>query len=804
MKEDYSAKDLAGLPGMPGTERSINRKAHVEQWPFREVPAPGGPGGKRREYHISSLPAATKLHLYSLYHTSNNPTPITNTPKESTEGLALPAAITRSSRALADPGSLPEKRKPGKATQYRATANTSTDRTVCLPAQGNPGSALRNITTASLSIAPRPSPPRVPEKARTIALARLDLLRLWQEYRSTHTKATDADREFESAYNAGVLFPALFGILGKVSRQTLYRWKAFVADTMDWAALIPQYYIRDSLALRLTREEEQAFLSLLLHPNRYKIGHSIRLLRYAFSSRGMTLDKSDMTLRRYAEEYKSRHYDRWILMREGQKALRDKVNFYIKRDPSLLEVGEVLVADGHRLNFQVINPYTGKPCRATLVGYLDWKSYDLAGYEIMIEESTQCIAAALRNGILRLGKYPTIAYQDNGKAFRSRFFTDRTNLEDAGFYGLFGRLGIVPVFAQPYNARAKIIERWFKEFSDTFERLMPSFVGSSIEDKPARLKRNEPFHKSMSGGMIPTISQTIQLISAWHDFHRSQPCPHVKGKTIGQVFDEGCGPGVDANDLDDLMMAMKKTRIDRNGIRFLNADYYDDALYGLREEIVIRYSLFDLSAIKVYTLSGEPICIAKRFEAIHPMAAHLGDARDMEDLKQKLSEQHRNEKKTIEGAKKLLAVNPRIEMAWEGAIAATPGLVERFEKADIPLPATERHIPIEAVKPPESVDTPVIEPTGQNEIPDPKICDFQEAAIEKAVANRPFFRENYERYEWHLKYGTHSDEDEAWIAWYKTTKEYKMLYEFFEKQAQATKGPVAKPGQSATGPATNL
>lgn len=56
-----------------------------------------------------------------------------------------------------------------------------------------------------------------------------------------------------------------------------------------------------------------------------------------------------------------------------------------------------MIADGHTLNFQVINPFTGKPQRATLVGFLDWKSTALVGYEIMMSENTQCIASALRN-----------------------------------------------------------------------------------------------------------------------------------------------------------------------------------------------------------------------------------------------------------------------------------------------------------------------------------------------------------------------------------------------------------------------
>lgn len=82
------------------------------------------------------------------------------------------------------------------------------------------------------------------------------------------------------------------------------------------------------------------------------------------------------------------------------KAYHDKVEPYIERDISKIEVGDIIIADGHVLNFQVINPFTGKPTRATLVGFLDWKSTALVGYEIMMTENTQCIASALRNSIL--------------------------------------------------------------------------------------------------------------------------------------------------------------------------------------------------------------------------------------------------------------------------------------------------------------------------------------------------------------------------------------------------------------------
>lgn len=59
MKAWFSAAELAGLPGLPGTERSINRMAERESWPSQ--PRAGRGGG--REYAYSSLPDVTQQHL---------------------------------------------------------------------------------------------------------------------------------------------------------------------------------------------------------------------------------------------------------------------------------------------------------------------------------------------------------------------------------------------------------------------------------------------------------------------------------------------------------------------------------------------------------------------------------------------------------------------------------------------------------------------------------------------------------------------------------------------------------------------
>src|SRR5574344_1826081 len=252
-----------------------------------------------------------------------------------------------------------------------------------------------------------------PEHSKQLALARLDLIHQWQEFRRKSTNKLSADYDFVKLHNTSNNH--LFEILGKISRGSLHRWKSQLNGTDDYEKLLPQYKYScvDEYRTVLTDEEIKFFMGLLLHPNRLSIGKATALTKYKLKQQGQSFIPADMTFRRYAKWYKDNNYDKWILARDGEKALSDKVEPYIKRDASLLEVGDILVADGHKLAFNVINPFTGKPTRATLVGY-----------EIMLEENTQCIASALRNAIINLDMIPKIVYQDNGRAFRAKYFTD--------------------------------------------------------------------------------------------------------------------------------------------------------------------------------------------------------------------------------------------------------------------------------------------------------------------------------------------------------------------------------------------
>lgn len=571
----------------------------------------------------------------------------------------------------------------------------------------------------------------VPEGQKKLALAKYDLIKKWDEFRLNKKNKTVAGKDFLEAYNNGCICNDLSDTVGKVAIGTIYEWhKKLRTYNDDWHCLINNYTFGEKTKKSILSEEEKSeLLKNLLHPNQLNIGKAIKYTKMALTQRGFKSLCCDLTYRRFANNYKNEHYNIWVEAREGNKALHDKVLPYITRDVSKLEVGDVIVGDGHRLSFFVKNPYTGNPVRPTLIAYQDWKSGGFVGFEIMLEENTQCIASALRNSIINLGKVPKFVYQDNGKAFKSKYFIEN------GISGLFTNLGIQPIYAKPYNAKAKPIERLFIELQDSFEVMLPSYTGTSIVKKPAQLKRNEKLHKSIFKFNVPTIEQVTQVLEIWmQKYHYEQSCPHVEDKTIGEVLASGKGEGVNIDTLNDLMMAREVKNIYRNGILFLKNNYYDEALFGYKKKVIIKYSLFDLSSIKVYKLNGEFICTAKRVESVHPLANYLGEAKDIEDLKQKTKLKKQLEKRTeqeyINHLKRNQVYTPLLTM----------DLAEKQKEDEIKQFSLE-------VK-----------------------TDFQ------AENFNGCFRTRFEKYEHLIKKDNLTKSEQDWITEYKLTDEYEQIY----------------------------
>jgi putative transposase len=492
-------------------------------------------------------------------------------------------------------------------------------------------SANEIVATENIPAITAPAPSRT-------ALAKADLL---AHYAAALAAAGRGNRsrareEFVAGYNSGIAYPLIFDILGTVSWQTLDRWHSRLQAAPAEADLSDRRGAWKRGLRGLTKDQRDILVCCSLHPNALHISEAIRMAHGVMAAQGIKNGHSERTYRRFLEHWRSRNFGKWVFSREGKASWNDQCALYLERDPEKIEVGDILVADGHRLNFEIINPYTGKPKRMTLIGWFDMRSSFLLGWDITPNEDTASIAAALRRAILRLGKIPKLAYMDNGKAFASRFFNG-ADLSQCGFTGLFGRLGIETVFAWPYHGQSKTIERFFGTFSE-LERLAPSYTGTSIEKKPAYLKRGEPVHarqhEALTGGAVPTLEQAHLAIGAWLDQYHTRPQSgaYLPGKTPMEVFEAGRGPGIDRLALLYLMMADGTRTIGRNGISLNGCHYWHEALSERRHAVTIRYDLQDRSAIYVFDERGEYICEARPRGKLHPAAWHLGSDEDRDQL----------------------------------------------------------------------------------------------------------------------------------------------------------------------------
>lgn len=483
------------------------------------------------------------------------------------------------------------------------------------------------------------------DRRRYKALARADLVRQYLTWQRKYGATRIQKREFVMAYEAGA-WPKLLEEVGLVSWQTLERWKLEQERAGSVLALADKRGVAHKGKTMLTDEHKRVILGHVLNPNAPNVNQCVREIQKKFKVLEVSIP-SEPTIRRFVRRYMEECFDEWTLWREGKKAWNDKCAISLLRDWNLVEVGDVVIADGHVLNFETLNPATGKPTRMTIVLFFDGASNCPLGWEIMPTENVASISAAFRRTCIMLGKFPRVVYLDNGRAFRAKYFQGCPDFEQAGFLGLYRDLGCSVIHAWPYHGQSKPIERFFGTFHD-MEVWMPSYTGYDIAHKPARMKRGEDLHRQLYdklGGRPLTLEETHAQVARWFvDYaNRPQHRTHLHGRTPGEVFMEGRGAGLSAQDMQKLalfMMQKEVRTITKDGIKVNGRLYWHEKLYSRRHPVLVRYDEhFNPYSVFVYTLDGKPLCEAKDRDhyriasGLHPVARILGTAEQQEELR---------------------------------------------------------------------------------------------------------------------------------------------------------------------------
>lgn len=631
---------------------------------------------------------------------------------------------------------------------------------------------LKNVpAVCEAPTAPIEEPKILSTRKKEHALLKADLLRLYMEYQESHGKTVESKEKFIALYNNRV-YPEIFAQVGIVSWKTLERWKNKKNKSNDYLCLADKRGLAHVGKSVLTEAHKAIILGQVLNPNAPLIGQVVRKVESRCQTEGLYVP-SEATIRRFISTYMSECYDEFVLFREGKKAWNDKCCISILRDWSLVQVGDVIIADGHTLNFETINPETGKPKRMTLLLFFDGASNHPLGWEIMATENVQCISAAFRRSCMLLGKFPKVVYLDNGRAFRAKFFEGCKDFQQAGIDGLYESLGVKVIHAWPYHGQSKPIERFFGTMHD-LEISMPSYVGRNISEKPARLHRNEKLHQKLHeklGGRPLTLEETHSEVAKWFTQYvkRAQPRTHLKNKCPAEVFEQGRGNGLTQNDIDrlDLLMMQKTVRtITKDGFRLHGKLYWHEALASRRHEIVVRYDeILSPNCVKVYTTKGEFLCEAKNREyygiayGIHPAASILGTDEQKLQLQTALELKKNQEKSQLKTLKSIVS--------------------------DVILPEMEiRNRAIEVNKEIKAIPMPQAEkPMTKTEIAEfeAKVKELENRIQEYTPSNLKRFKDSLARYSYlfEIKYEkniTLTIDDEAWFSQFEETEEYKRKY----------------------------
>jgi len=499
----------------------------------------------------------------------------------------------------------------------------------------------------------------VPGRSNKIGMAKYNLVHAFRvaKKQAPWGKKIEAANGFLLAYNTGLLLPSVFDVVGKIKERTLDALdKKLRNNNDDYVCLCDgrggwkKHGSNNYKGRKLSETAKAVFLRCYLIGSRPSVIMAIRAARITLAKNGIPEDANDSTWRRWLRDYTKYNAGVICLARDGMKAYQDQYGAYISRDANLLEVGQCLVADGKTLNFNILHPDTGRPCRMTMIVFFDWKSRYPAGWQIMPNENTVAILAAFRNSVEALGKYPESVYLDNGRAFKSKFFMEKeSDFED--MTGLYARVGTAVMFAKPYNGRSKVVERFFKTFQSQVEFMMPSYCGDSISTKPPWMSRNEKFqkawHKARTDNWIPTIREAAVIIDKYIQWYAQQPQEDI-GTTPADLFLTGRGPGVDPCRLNYDFLWRKKVVPRRCRVTLWGIDYESDCLHNLssKQAIMAMVDTADLDKIWCYTIEGVFLGEAHPVQACHPLARLFGDQVSLDHVTHENKRQARLAKST--------------------------------------------------------------------------------------------------------------------------------------------------------------
>ena len=430
----------------------------------------------------------------------------------------------------------------------------------------------------------------------------LELVRKWQEYRNLAPKRSKGETDQKFLIWCSLEYPDR-----TISMDILYRkWKAVRENNM--AGLTDKRGKWRKGTSDIHETVWQAFLYYYLDEGQHTIQKCLEYTKMWIREKQPELYTD---IPSYSSFYRRLNRDIpegvKVLGREGHKAYNDRCAPYIRRIYEDIASNEWWIADNHTFDVIVVDK-NGKQHRPYLTAFMDARSGILTGYYITYNPSSEATLIALRKGILEYG-IPDNIYVDNGREFLTfdigglghRRKKPKNGEERFEPPGVFKRLGINMTNAIVRNAKAKIIERRFRDVKDSLSRLFDTYTGGSVVEKPERLKgvlkKDEIYSDDEFQEYVEAV---IDYYFNLQPYHGAVPADH--GKLKMDVFNEHLIKKRTATAEALNLMLMRSSRaqtVGRRGVHLDIAggriDYWNDDFVHLMlgKKVYFRYDLED-------------------------------------------------------------------------------------------------------------------------------------------------------------------------------------------------------------------
>lgn len=566
MSNWYSAKELVGLPGLPGTPQNITAKAKREVWQSRKRKGQGG----GREYSMASLPLETQ------------------------NALNEKQAITAAQERLNSSAQVEDARAYGRQLG-KAQADDDATR------QARKQAGMKQFA----ALGPN-SEKRLRAKAREAVL-----LALWDFKRRRGISLRPAMTQFAELANAGDVnlpdnvwqwMPEYQGSRS-INAGTLRKWHYDYRAEGLWG-LVDNYGGRkEQFKVRQIEGLEALVIGLMLErphitPKKVKL-----YIRAEAPDKDRVSVSSYKRFMDWWREENAQAYTYAVNPDSWKNSYMAAVGSHHERVHRLNQVweldstpGDWLLADGRHSVIGVIDLYSRR-------------------FKLYVSKTSTAVAVCqvFRRATLDWG-ICEIARTDNGKDYVSQQFT--SVLRD---------LEVEQELCTPFASEQKgTVERTFRTMSHGILDLLPGFIGHNVAERKVIEARKSFAKRVMTPGETIEVEMTSdelqQLLDQWCEVYHHSEHSGLNGKTPFEVANGWSQPVrriQDERALDLLLAEIGGTRtIQKKGIKFEGNTFDAPELFEhVGREAVLKRDETDIGRLYVY-VDGEFVAVAECAELL--------------------------------------------------------------------------------------------------------------------------------------------------------------------------------------------